>query len=69
MIAVGALDHILSNTQYPHNFVATGDLNTVNTQYYIRKNPVEAILGADSLVTRWGGELIRDNFIVKNSKG
>ena len=41
------------------------DVETVNTQYFIRKNPVEAILGEDSLVSRWGGEIERDNFTIR----
>jgi len=61
----GALNWILSNTQYPHNFIGVSDIDTLNTQYYIRKNPVEAILSSDSLVTRWNGELVRDNYTIK----
>ena len=61
----GALNWILMNTQYPHNFIGMSDIDTLSTQYYIRKNPVEAMLGTDSLVTRWNGELVRDNFTVK----
>src|SRR5699024_6941906 len=59
---VGALNHILNNTQYKHRFTATGNVRTTNTQYYIRKNVVESILGADSLVSRWSGEIDRDNY-------
>lgn len=59
---VGALNHILNNTQYEHRFTAVGNVETTNTQYYIRKNPVEAILGDDSLVSRWNGEIDRDNY-------
>lgn len=61
----GALNWILSNTQYPHNFIGMSDIDTLNTQYYIRKNPVEAMLGTDSLVTRWNGEIVRDNYTIK----
>lgn len=61
----GALNWILTNTQYPHNFIGMSDIERLNTQYYIRKNPVEAMLGADSLVSRWGGELVRDNFQIR----
>ena len=71
MNGAAALDWILSSTQYPHNFTGMSDIETINTQYFIRKNPVEAILGEDSLVTRWGGEIVRDNFTIKllNSRG
>jgi len=67
----GALNWILSNTQYPHDFIGMSDISTLNTQYFIRKNPVEAMLGTDSLVTRWNGELVRDNYTIRllNSRG
>lgn len=65
MNGAAALNWILSKTQYPHKFKGTSDIETINTQYYIRKNPVEAILGEDSLVTRWNGELERDNFTIR----
>lgn len=60
-----ALDWILSRTLYPHPFTGTSDIDSINTRYFIRVNPVEAILGEDGLVERWGGELLRDNFIIK----
>ncbi|MEW9093745.1 MAG: phage tail spike protein [Clostridiaceae bacterium] len=56
------LDWILSNTQYPHNFKSTSDIETLNTAYFIRKNPVEAI---NTVIEKWGGELVRDNYIIK----
>jgi len=37
------------------------DITELRTAYYIRKNPVEAIIGADnSILNTWGGNLIRD---------
>ena len=60
-----ALDWVLNGTQYPHPFIGTSDITTLNTQYYIRTNPVEALLGADSMTTRWNGELERDNFNIR----
>lgn len=60
-----ALDWVLSHTLYPHPFTGTSDIDSINTRYFIRVNPVEAILGEDGLVERWGGELLRDNFIIK----
>lgn len=59
-----ALDWILTHTQYAHSFVTEGDLGGSNTKYFIRKNPVEAILGSDGIIDNWGGELKRDNFNV-----
>lgn len=60
-----ALNWILTGTQYPHYFIGMSDIDSLNTQYFIRKNPVEAMLGEDSLVTRWNGELVRDNYTIK----
>ncbi|PNT94140.1 phage tail spike protein [Clostridium thermosuccinogenes] len=67
----GALSWILSHTQYPHKFTSMSDVQTINTQYFVRVNPVEAILGKDGLVNKWGGEIVRDNFVIKllNSRG
>ena len=65
MNGTNALNWILDNTQYPHNFRGVSDIGTIATQYYVRKNPVEAMLGSDSLSTRWGGEIERDNFIIR----
>jgi hypothetical protein len=41
----GALNWILSNTLLPNNFVSLSDISTVTSAEYIRKNPVDAILG------------------------
>lgn len=61
-----ALDWIFSRTQYPHKFKTFSDITTVSTARYVRKNPIEAILGNDenSFVNRWGGELLRNNFCI-----
>lgn len=61
----GALDWILNRTQYSHPFVTTGDVGGSGTKYFIRKNPVEAILGKEGIINTWGGELVRDNFTIK----
>ncbi|KGM95582.1 endopeptidase [Clostridium botulinum] len=60
-----AIKYILDNTQYKHDFKYFSDLqNKKNTAYYIRKNPIQAIMGADknSFLKKWGGEILRDNF-------
>lgn len=62
---VGALSWVLDGTQYPHNFTATGDVGGNDTRYFIRKNVVEAILGKEGIVDTWGGEIERDNFIIR----
>lgn len=59
-----AMPYIFNRTLNPHNFTVSSDITTVNTAYYIRKNPIEALLSDDenSFVNRWGGEIFRDNF-------
>ena len=59
---MGAMNDVLGATNYPHPFTAFSDIETLNTQYYINKNPVECLIGKDSLITRWGGELKLDNW-------
>lgn len=61
----GALNWILSNTQYTHNFISMSDIDHIDTEYFVRKNPVDAIMGEDGVISRWGGELVRDNFTIK----
>lgn len=59
----GAVDWILGNTYEPHNFTGTSDIAKLSTAYYMDMSPVMALLGADNaFITRWGGELYRDNF-------
>lgn len=66
-----ALNWILERTQTAHPFTSTGDVGGIDTKYYIRKNPVEAILGDEGIVETWGGEIDRDNFVIRllNSVG
>ena len=58
----GAVDWVLTHTQYAHSFTSTGDVGGSDTQYFIRKNPVEAIT---TIINTWGGELVRDNFSIE----
>ena len=59
----GAIDWILGKTHEEHNFTGTSDIAELNTAYYMDMSPVLAFLGADNaFITRWGGELYRDNF-------
>lgn len=62
-----ALNWIFTHTQFPNSFTGLSDVSGTNTAYYVRKNPVEAILGngGNSVISLWGGELERDNFTVK----
>ncbi len=56
---------ILSHTQYNNEFTGYSNITgTFQTARYIRKNPVEAIIGDEdnSMYKLFGGELKRDNF-------
>ncbi|ENK0818228.1 phage tail protein, partial [Clostridium botulinum] len=57
-----ALKWILERTQYPNRFTFNGNLGPTSTRYFIRKNVVEAIMGKESIIETWGGEIVRDNF-------
>lgn len=61
----GALEWILTHTQYSHPFISVGDVGGNDTRYFVRKNVVEAIMGSDGIINNWGGELVRDNFTIK----
>lgn len=61
----GALDWILTHTQYTHPFESMSDVETIATKYFVRTNPVNAIMGQDGIIANWGGELVRDNFTIK----
>ncbi|MFA0816029.1 MAG: phage tail spike protein [Anaerofustis sp.] len=71
LTGTAALDWVLARTQNPHPFTSTGDVGGIDTKYYVRKNPVEAILGSEGIVETWGGEIERDNFVIRllNSVG
>lgn len=63
----GALNGILGGTLYPHRFEGISTVSNISTAYYIRKNPVQAILGqGNSLIGRWGGYIKRDNFTIRH---
>lgn len=60
---VNATKWILDNAMFETKFDVFGDDIETNSARYIRKNIVEAILGADnSIVNRWNCELERDNY-------
>lgn len=67
----GALDYVLTRTQYDHPFTSSGDVGGSNTKYFVRTNPVNAIMGTDGIIATWGGELVRDNFAISllNARG
>lgn len=57
-----ALQYILDYTQAPNNFTCNGDVAGTNTIYFVRTSPVDAIMGTNSLLSNYQGELVRDNF-------
>ncbi|MDM0470699.1 phage tail spike protein [Clostridium perfringens] len=58
-----ALQNILKNTNYKTNFYASSSIEDKASAYYIRKNPVEAMLTLDnSIVSMYKAELLRSNF-------
>lgn len=62
-----AIDWILSHTQYKHNFKSYSDIPVRNNARYVFKNPIQALISDDenSFLKRWGGEIVRDNFLIK----
>ncbi|BDR64417.1 phage tail spike protein [Clostridium tetani] len=68
-----AIQGILNNLQYKTKFKGFSDISTIADAYYVRKNPIEILIGNNnnSFINRWGGELKRDNFniFINNSIG
>ena len=66
-----ALEYVLSHAETSNDYTATSDIESTNTAYYVRINPVQAIMSAEnSILSTWGGCLIRDNKkITINSAG
>ncbi|EPY2307085.1 phage tail spike protein [Clostridium sporogenes] len=59
---IGALNLVLAGTQFTHNFVATGNTGPTSARYFVRKNPIDSIMGKEGILETWGGEIVRDNF-------
>ncbi|WP_312459483.1 phage tail spike protein [Proteiniclasticum sp.] len=56
-----ALKYVLNNLEIPVPFTASSDVGGIGTAYYIRKNGLEALIGAEnSILNNYGGYLIRD---------
>lgn len=55
---------ILEHMNYDTAFTFSSDIATTASARYVRKNPVEAMIGTDanSMVNLFGGEIVRDNF-------
>jgi phage minor structural protein len=60
-----ALSQILGAAQFSHPFTGGSNIAVVSSSRLVRRNVAEAILDAgtdNSFLSRWGGEIIRDNF-------
>lgn len=58
-----ALEDILSSTLYKHNFTCSSNIIERSNAYYIRKNPIEAILTEEnSIISMYNAEILRDKF-------
>lgn len=59
------LQQLSNGTQYRHPFTFFSDIPTVSGSRIVRKNCVEILLNSkldNSFVSRYGGEILRDNF-------
>lgn len=62
MNANNALNHLNDATDTTSPFTMTSDINTVDSYRCVRNSLYEAI---QTVVERWGGHLVRDNFDIK----
>ena len=63
--AAGALNTLLANTQYAHGYTSISDIDVSNTYTIDKQNPIEAIMGDNGVIAKYGGELVRDNFTIR----
>jgi phage minor structural protein len=62
-----AVTQILGAAQFPHPFTGDSDITTINSARLVRRNIIESFLNGElgnSFLSRWGGEILRDNFHV-----
>ena len=57
-----ALDHLNAATDNPSPFATLSDIANVNSYRCVRSSLYEAI---QTVIERWGGHLVRDNFTIK----
>ena len=62
--AQAALEDILGAANYLHPFTAFSDISTPVTQYFINRNIVDCIMGSDSIISKWNGELKLDGWLI-----
>lgn len=64
-----ALKYVLNNLEIPVPFTASSDVGGIGTAYYIRKNGLEALIGAEnSILNNYGGYLMRDGMNIHIAK-
>ena len=58
---------ILSKTNFATDFTYYSDISTSASARYVRRNPIEAIMGdiENSMLNIFGGDIERDNFTIK----
>ncbi len=56
-----ALDHLNNATDHTSPFTTVSDITTINSFRCVRKSLYEAV---NTVIERWGGHLVRDNFII-----
>ncbi len=64
----GAINQLFSKTVEPHNFTVLSDVPSIANSRIVRKSPIAALMDSsedNSLINRWGGELVRDNWTIK----
>lgn len=57
---------VLEHMNYDMTFTFSSDIATTASARYVRKNPVDAMIGTDanSMVNLFGGEIVRDNYSI-----
>ena len=65
MTANAALDHLNSATEPKSAFATISDVQTIDSYRCVRKSLYEAI---QTVIERWGGHLVRDNFRIELRK-
>jgi len=66
LTAQAFINHLISNANFSSQFTAYSNITGTKSARYVRKNPVEVIMGDldNSVLNLFGGELKRDNFTI-----
>ncbi len=64
LTAMSAFEWVMDRADFETPFTVTGTVEGLNTARYVRRNLVEVLIGdmENTIVTRWGCEIERDNF-------